>query len=277
MKALCRAVLSRRRHAREARVKTGTLHASGSRQASVPARLGPQGLVCGPLQATLQPRPGRGKSLHQRTRRACPAQHAGHAQVGHRKTSCRQKRQPLRALLRQVLLQHPQRHMQAFFSGLGQVGLALPGWHGHAVHQHRQGIFFHLGHRPEAPAQGLRILAAEDNAVNQLVLSEFLRLEGALATFVDTGQAAIDRIKAQPSGEFDLILMDVQMPLVDGYEATRQIKAIAPDLVIIGQTAHAMQEEHQKCLQAGMTDMIVKPLDLDKVVRTIRQHVTRAS
>jgi len=134
---------------------------------------------------------------------------------------------------------------------------------------------------PRAPAggrlRGLRILAAEDNPVNQLVLGEFLRLEGAVATFVDTGQAAIDHVKNHPASDFDLILMDVQMPLVDGYEATRQIKAIAPDLIIIGQTAHAMQEERQKCLQAGMADMIVKPLDLDKVVQTICQHVTRAS
>ncbi|MBP8191929.1 MAG: response regulator, partial [Aquabacterium sp.] len=125
--------------------------------------------------------------------------------------------------------------------------------------------------------QGLRILAAEDNPVNQLVLGEFLRLEGAVATFVDTGQAAIDHVRHHLPRDFDLILMDVQMPLVDGYEATRQIKAMAPDLIIIGQTAHAMQEERQKCLQAGMADMIVKPLDLDKVVQTIRQHVSRAS
>lgn len=134
---------------------------------------------------------------------------------------------------------------------------------------------------PRVPAGGrlqdLRILAAEDNPVNQLVLGEFLRLEGAVTTFVDTGQAAIDHVKNRPASDFDLILMDVQMPLVDGYEATRQIKAIAPNLIIIGQTAHAMQEERQKCLQAGMADMIVKPLDLDKVVQTICQHVTRAS
>jgi CheY-like chemotaxis protein len=123
----------------------------------------------------------------------------------------------------------------------------------------------------------LRILAAEDNPVNQLVLGEFLRLEGAVATFVDTGQAAIDHVRHHLPRDFDLILMDVQMPLVDGYEATRQIKAMAPDLIIIGQTAHAMQEERQKCLQAGMADMIVKPLDLDKVVQTILQHVSRAS
>lgn len=134
---------------------------------------------------------------------------------------------------------------------------------------------------PRAPTsgrlQGLRVLAAEDNPVNQLVLGEFLRLEGAVATFVDTGQAAIDHVRHHLPRDFDLILMDVQMPLVDGYEATRQIKAMAPDLIIIGQTAHAMQEERQKCLQAGMADMIVKPLDLDKVVQTIRQHISRAS
>ena len=136
--------------------------------------------------------------------------------------------------------------------------------------------------RPRAPLQaggrlqGLTILAAEDNAVNQIVLGEFLRLEGATTTFVDSGQAAIDAGRTQPPGHFDLVLMDVQMPLVDGYEATRQIKSWAPNQIIIGQTAHALQEEHAKCLASGMADMIVKPLELDKMVQTILTHCPSA-
>jgi CheY-like chemotaxis protein len=60
---------------------------------------------------------------------------------------------------------------------------------------------------------------------------------------------------------------------MDGYEATRQIKAMAPDLPVIGQTAHAMAEEHAKCHEAGMVDLVIKPIELEALVQTIRRHV----
>ncbi|HET8869719.1 MAG TPA: ATP-binding protein, partial [Aquabacterium sp.] len=116
--------------------------------------------------------------------------------------------------------------------------------------------------------QGIRVLAAEDNRVNQIVLREFLALEGATATLVNGGQEAIDLIKSSPAG-FDVVLMDVQMPEMDGYEATRRLKQLAPNLPIIGQTAHAMAEEQAKCKAAGMVDMVVKPLELDRLVEAI--------
>ncbi|MGE5452884.1 MAG: PAS domain S-box protein [Acidobacteriota bacterium] len=119
---------------------------------------------------------------------------------------------------------------------------------------------------------GLNVLAAEDNPINQMVLHEFLKLEGAEVTFVDSGQAAIDLVRAHAPPPFDLILMDVQMPLVDGYEATRQIKRLAPHLPIVGQTAHAMEEERDKCVAAGMVDLVVKPIELDRLVQTLRRN-----
>ncbi len=120
---------------------------------------------------------------------------------------------------------------------------------------------------------GLTILAAEDNPINQVVLHEFLKMEGANVTFVDSGQGAIDCVREWGPDHFDLILMDVQMPLVDGYEATRQIKTFAPDLPIIGQTAHAMAEERANCLAAGMVDMVVKPIELERLVQTLRRNL----
>ncbi|MES2089093.1 MAG: PAS domain S-box protein [Pseudomonadota bacterium] len=128
---------------------------------------------------------------------------------------------------------------------------------------------------PGAPGrlEGLRVLAAEDNPVNQIVLREFLTMEGALITMVDTGLAAVDCVTQQGGDAFDIVLMDIQMPLMDGYEATRHIIAIAPHLPVIGQTAHAMSEEHVKCLASGMVDLVVKPIDQAVLVQTILRHV----
>jgi PAS domain S-box-containing protein len=118
---------------------------------------------------------------------------------------------------------------------------------------------------------GLRILAAEDNGVNQLVLEDFLSQEGARVTMVDNGRSAIEAIEHAPV-PFDIVLMDVQMPEMDGFEATRRIKARHPDLSIIGQTAHALKAEHDKHLAAGMVATIAKPIDIDLLVAVILRH-----
>jgi CheY-like chemotaxis protein len=76
---------------------------------------------------------------------------------------------------------------------------------------------------------------------------------------------------------FDVVLMDIQMPQMDGYEAARRIRAIAPGLPIIGQTAHAMAEEKARCLEAGMNAHVAKPIDLDILVGTILEHVRPAA
>ena len=119
---------------------------------------------------------------------------------------------------------------------------------------------------------GLRVLAAEDNAVNQLVLTELLAIEGAQVAMCDSGADALVRLQTQGRGAFDVVLMDIQMPGMDGYEATRQIRAFAPDLPVIGQTAHAMAEEHHKCRDAGMVDLVVKPIELEALVATVKRH-----
>ncbi|HET8695636.1 MAG TPA: ATP-binding protein, partial [Aquabacterium sp.] len=123
--------------------------------------------------------------------------------------------------------------------------------------------------------QGIRILAAEDNRVNQIVLREFLAIEGAQVTLVNGGQEALDQVQATPQG-FDVVLMDVQMPQMDGYEATRRLRQMAPNLPVIGQTAHAMAEEQAKCRAAGMVDMVVKPLELDRLVEAVQKQIQRA-
>ena len=128
--------------------------------------------------------------------------------------------------------------------------------------------------QPRNPGRlsGRRVLAAEDNAVNQLVLSELLGIEGANVVMCNGGAEALVRLQTDGRSAFDVVLMDIQMPGMDGYEATRQIRAFAPDLPIIGQTAHAMAEEHHKCREAGMVDLVVKPIDLEALVTSVLRH-----
>jgi len=119
---------------------------------------------------------------------------------------------------------------------------------------------------------GLRILVAEDNAVNQLVIHAALSLEGASVKVVENGQLAVDEVARAP-GAFDVVLMDVQMPVMDGLHASRAIVQLAPDLPILGQTAHALPEERDACLAAGMRATITKPIDHDWLITTIQAHL----
>jgi CheY-like chemotaxis protein/HPt (histidine-containing phosphotransfer) domain-containing protein len=105
-----------------------------------------------------------------------------------------------------------------------------------------------------------QILLAEDNPINQQVARELLQIEGFSVTVVDDGQQALNILKTQ---SFDLILMDVQMPHLDGYEATKIIRQTykTKPLPIIAMTAHALQLDREKCLAAGMDDYISKPIN----------------
>lgn len=122
---------------------------------------------------------------------------------------------------------------------------------------------------------GIRILVAEDNEINQIVISENLADEGAEIVLVGDGLAAVNRVIADGSEAFDLVLMDVQMPGMDGYEATANLLAIEPDLPIIGQTAHAYGEEKARCFAVGMVDHIAKPIDPDLLVEKILTHARK--
>jgi PAS domain S-box-containing protein len=122
--------------------------------------------------------------------------------------------------------------------------------------------------------KGVRILAAEDDEFNQLVLEDMLTGEGAELAMVGNGRLAVDSVAQNPAA-FDLVLMDVQMPEMDGREATRRIRVIAPLLPVIGQTAHVLPAEHEQCRAAGMIDVISKPLDIEALIRTVLRHTGR--
>jgi PAS domain S-box-containing protein len=122
----------------------------------------------------------------------------------------------------------------------------------------------------------LRILVAEDNEVNQFVIDDMLKNEGAVVTLVGDGKLAVEAVETNSNG-FDLVLMDVQMPVLDGRSATRRIRKLAPHLPVIGQTAHALAEERALCLEAGMIDTLVKPIDHEALVAIILRNIPALS
>ena len=131
---------------------------------------------------------------------------------------------------------------------------------------------------PAPPAErgrllGVRVLAAEDDEVNRILLEELLRHEGAEVLFAEDGRQAVQRLLEHGAAAFDAILMDVQMPVLDGYEATRRIRDVHPELPVIGLTAHALPETRRLCLEAGMVEHVVKPIDMAELVAAIRRHV----
>jgi len=116
------------------------------------------------------------------------------------------------------------------------------------------------------------ILAAEDVEVNRLILEDLLTHEGAHVRFATNGKEALERLEEAGARAFDVVLMDVQMPVMDGYEATRRIRERMPELPVIGLTAHALAEERSKCLAAGMVDHVTKPIDIDTLVNAIHKY-----
>ncbi|MBF0621229.1 MAG: transporter substrate-binding domain-containing protein [Magnetococcales bacterium] len=108
--------------------------------------------------------------------------------------------------------------------------------------------------------RGARILLVEDNEVNQQVATELLEMAQLVVTIAENGQLAVDRIK---NDSFDAVLMDMQMPVMDGYTASREIRKDPSlnEMAIIAMTANAMAGDREKCLDAGMNDHVAKPID----------------
>lgn len=122
------------------------------------------------------------------------------------------------------------------------------------------------------PLAGLRILVAEDNDINQEIMRDNLSDDGAEVVIVENGQLAVDHVRNNPPGTFDIVLMDIQMPVLSGHDAARLITAIEPGLPIIGQTAHALTSDKEDCLAAGMVDYIAKPINPARLNAMILRH-----
>ncbi len=122
---------------------------------------------------------------------------------------------------------------------------------------------------------GTRILLAEDGPENQRLLSHHLRNAGAFVQIVDNGRVAVEEAKhsLEAGTPYDVILMDMQMPELDGYSATSHLRSLGWKGPILALTAHAMQGDRQKCLHAGCTDYLTKPIDRATLIRACHKFL----
>ena len=122
--------------------------------------------------------------------------------------------------------------------------------------------------------QGMRFLCAEDNELNAEILTELLKIEGAECTICENGEEVLKAFEQSAPGDYDMILMDVQMPVMNGYEATKAIRRssheLAKTIPIIAMTANAFSEDIQHSLAAGMNAHVSKPVEMKVLEKTIR-------
>jgi len=142
---------------------------------------------------------------------------------------------------------------------------------GSVTHKKPQSPNPYSSRRLEAIA-GARVLLVEDNALNQQLASELLRDAGLLVDIADNGEIAIRQVQA---GDYDLVLMDMHMPVLDGVSATRAIRGLPGkrDLPIVAMTANAMLADRERCTDAGMVDVVVKPIDPDALFLTLLRWI----
>jgi signal transduction histidine kinase/CheY-like chemotaxis protein/DNA-binding LacI/PurR family transcriptional regulator len=150
---------------------------------------------------------------------------------------------------------------------------ALPGQATHSVKTEKM-------IRPEKPAEFIQdrahILLVEDNRVNQMVASSLLKKRGFKVTLAEDGKIAVSKVGKQ---DYDLILMDVQMPHMDGFQATSKIRELEKSksrrTPIVAMTAHAMKGDRDRCLKAGMDAYVTKPIDQDELFRTMEIYLSK--
>jgi signal transduction histidine kinase/DNA-binding NarL/FixJ family response regulator/HAMP domain-containing protein len=135
--------------------------------------------------------------------------------------------------------------------------------------------------RPQAPDRDLvghRVLLVEDNEVNVLVARSLMQKMGLEVTVAENGEAAVRLLKSSESPRpFDAVLMDLQMPVMDGFEATRRIRAVPRfrALPIIAMTAHAFADERDRCFAAGMNGHLAKPIDVALLTQTLKDTIAK--
>jgi PAS domain S-box-containing protein len=119
---------------------------------------------------------------------------------------------------------------------------------------------------------GLRLLLVEDHPLNQIVARGMLEHAGAMVDVAENGQLAVERLR-EHAADYDIVLMDVQMPVMDGFEATRHIREeLRLTLPILAMSAGVMQSEQEHCIAAGMNDFIPKPVDIEQMLDIISRH-----
>ena len=123
--------------------------------------------------------------------------------------------------------------------------------------------------------QAGRILLAEDNELNQEIATAILGDAGFTTEVAENGQIAVEMLEKSEPGYYQMILMDVQMPVMNGYEATREIRALEngglASIPILAMTANAFEEDKQRAIQCGMNGHIAKPIDVEKLFETLEE------
>lgn len=123
--------------------------------------------------------------------------------------------------------------------------------------------------------KGKKILLTEDNELNREIAVELLKEEGFILDTAEDGTIAVEKMRTAKPGQYDLILMDIQMPIMDGYEATRQIRKLknpeTANIPIVAITANAFEEDRQKALEAGMNEHVSKPIDLARLLEAVKK------
>ncbi len=127
------------------------------------------------------------------------------------------------------------------------------------------------------PLANVQLLVVDDDEINRMMLGELLRFQGAKVSFAENGKIALDCVRANAAHFFDAILMDLQMPEMDGFQATRKIKEFSPDIPVIAQSSMCYEEVKPQVTSAGMDAYVKKPWRLtelvDAVVRTTAERV----
>ena len=128
--------------------------------------------------------------------------------------------------------------------------------------------------------QGLKVLLAEDNAMNRDIATNLLRRAGIEVTQAEDGGQAVEKFLASKPGDWDLILMDIQMPVLTGYQAAKKIRAsrhpLAGKIPIIAMTANAFNEDVAEALACGMNGHLAKPIDIKKFYAVLREYGRRS-
>lgn len=128
---------------------------------------------------------------------------------------------------------------------------------------------------PELRFDGLKILLVEDNELNQEIAQTILEAAGFTIDTADDGSVAVELIKEKPADTYDLILMDVQMPIMDGYQATRAIRAmedpVKSAIPIVAMTANAFEEDRKEAMDSGMNGYVAKPVNIEQLMQTLEE------
>ena len=128
--------------------------------------------------------------------------------------------------------------------------------------------------KEQSVLEGMHILVAEDNEINGEILTELLDMAGAFCEICENGKLVVEAFEKSHPGQYDLVLMDVQMPVMNGYEATKTIRDLGHPLAltipIIAMTANAFAEDIREALEAGMNAHVAKPVDMTVLEQTVK-------